>query len=106
MFSHQRTAVTRNQVRDYLDIAGLTNHLGLPEAARALATTDGYYADIYEGDDRIATQLVRQLTEPQPRDPRTIDDLAHYKNLDERWQHWDEVTTVTRSLALAMLEAG
>lgn len=97
-------AVNRNQVRDYLDIAALTDHLGVPKAAQVLATIDGYYADIYDGDDRVATQLVRQLTAPQPRDQHTIHDLERYKNLDARWQRWDEVTALTRALALAILE--
>lgn len=98
-------AVSRNQVRDYLDIAALADHLGVAQASSVLVAIDDYYADIYEGDDRVATQLVRQLTDPQPRDRHTLDDLPHYKNLDDRWQDWDVVVAIVRALALAMLEA-
>lgn len=97
-------AVTRNQVRDYLDIAALTDHLGVSGSAQALGSMDEYYADIYEGEDRVASQLVRQLADPEPRDRHTIDDLARYKDLDPRWQSWDDVTALTRALALELLE--
>ena len=52
--------VTRNQTRDYLDIAALADRLGEDDSARVLLAIDEYYADLYEGDDRVATQVARQ----------------------------------------------
>ncbi len=39
-------ALSRNQTRDYLDIAALAERIGLDEAAAVLADMDDYYADI------------------------------------------------------------
>lgn len=98
-------AITRNQVRDYLDIAALADRVGIDAAAAALADLDAYYDDLYEGDDRVATQVVRQLGDPQPRDRSTIERLTDYKRLDERWQDWSTVVATTRAVARRMIEA-
>ncbi len=97
-------AVTRNQTRDYLDLAALGDHLGLDAAARTLIGLDDYYADLYEGDGRVACQLVRQLGDPRPRDRRTIDELEVYRRLDPRWQKWSAVVEHLRTVAARMLE--
>lgn len=97
-------ALTRNQTRDYLDIAALAEVLGRPAAAAVLSGIDDYYADLYEGQDRAATQLVRQLGDPRPRDAQVTRELAAYRQLDPRWHDWAAVVAVTADLARLMID--
>jgi hypothetical protein len=95
--------VRRNQVRDYLDVAALSDRYGIPHSARVLARIDLYYTDQRGPDaEGIATQLARQLADPRPADQRTIGQLGSYKGLDARWTVWGTVTGVCRSLAVEM----
>jgi hypothetical protein len=95
--------VRRNQVRDYLDVAALSDRYGVPHSARVLARIDVYYADQRgPGAEGVATQLARQLADPRPADQRTLRQLSSYKDLDDRWTTWENVTGVCRSLAAEM----
>jgi hypothetical protein len=95
--------VRRNQVRDYLDVAALSDRYGIPHSAQVLASIDDYYADQRGPDaEGVATQLVRQLADPRPADQRTIKQLGRYKGLDARWTTWKNVTGMCRSLAAEM----
>lgn len=95
-------ALTRNRTRDYLDIAALATAIGLEGAASVLAGIDDYYADINRRPEAVATQLVRQLADPRPRDAEVTTQLAHYKALDARWQDWSTVKAVLADLAERM----
>jgi len=101
-------AVSRNATRDYLDLAALSAHAGLPTAARALAELDLYYRDVYRPeagrDVSVALQLARQLAAPLPYDLDATD-LANYRRLERRWQDWDAVRAQLRALAVALTEA-
>jgi hypothetical protein len=97
-------ALTRNQTRDYLDIAALSDRLGEDDAAQVLLAIDEYYADLYEGDDRVATQVARQLADPRPRDEAVTHQLDRYRQLDSRWHDWTVVVGVCRGVAARMLE--
>src|ERR1700735_3527674 len=77
-------ALSRNQTRDYLDIAALADPIGLDESASVLTDMDDYYAAINRGSDAVATQLVRQLADPRPRDVDVTEQLASYKELAPR----------------------
>jgi hypothetical protein len=95
--------VRRNQVRDYLDVAALSDRYGIPRSGQILAGIDQYYTDQRgPGAEGVATQLARQLADPRPADQRTIRQLGSYKGLDARWGAWDTVTGVCRSLAVEM----
>jgi hypothetical protein len=96
-------AVTRNQTRDYLDIAALADRIGLDEAAAVLRDIDEYYSDINRRPESVATQLVRQLADPRPRDETVTGQLASYKALDPRWHDWSTVKAVLADLAERML---
>jgi hypothetical protein len=96
-------AVTRNQTRDYLDLAALADRMGPVPAARVLLVMDDYYADLNRRPDPVATQVVRQLSDPRPRDERTTRELDRYKGLDRRWHRWDDVRSVLGAVAEAML---
>ncbi len=95
-------ALTRNQTRDYLDIAALADWIGLDEAAIVLQDIDDYYADINRQPEAVATQLVRQLADPRPRDAEVTTQLASYKALDPRWHDWAAVKVVLAELAERM----
>ena len=96
-------ALSRNQTRDYLDIAALADRAGLDEAAAVLRDIDDYYSDINRRSEPVATQLVRQLADPQPRDAEVTAQLASYKALDPRWHDWSTVKAVLADVAEKMV---
>ena len=96
--------VKRNQTRDFLDVAALSERFGTDWSADVLAGIDDYY-DATAGDGTaVASQLVRQLGDPRPRDHRTVGQLPAYKNLESRWHSWKAVVAQCQALADAMLE--
>ncbi|MDQ1308117.1 MAG: hypothetical protein QG671_3951 [Actinomycetota bacterium] len=101
--------VKRNQVRDYLDVMALSNRYGLTESARVLRQIDSYYADQRQtaglSSAGVASQLVRQLADPRPRDRTTMEELPRYKGLAPQWQDWRDVSAACRVLAVAVTEA-
>lgn len=93
--------VRRNQTRDYLDVVALTDRYGVEGSAAVLARLDDYYRDQRVPEAMgVATQLVRQLADPRPRDARTTTQLDHYKGLDARFASWDVVVAACKHLAL------
>lgn len=96
-------AVSRNQTRDYLDIAALADRIGIAEAARTLRQIDSYYAEVNRKTEAVASQLIRQLADPQPRDRRVTEQLPSYKGLAPKWRNWADVRSVLAELALAMV---
>jgi Nucleotidyl transferase AbiEii toxin, Type IV TA system len=95
--------VRRNQTRDYLDLAALSEHLGRGRAAATLAGIDDYYADQQEGGDGVASQLVRQLSDPRPADASVTGQLSAYRRLQRRWSDWSMVTEVLAEVAARMV---
>ena len=103
--------VRRNQTRDYLDTAALAKRYGLDAAARVLADIDAYYGDQNLGGPGeaslgVASQLVRQLSDPRPADPSVTKELDSYRNLSGDWTDWKYVRDVCAQLADAILVAG
>ena len=96
--------VRRNRVRDYLDVAALSEVTGLDRAGQVLGGIDAYYSDQHGAGDGVASQVARQLADPQPADRSVTRELPRYKNLDPRWHDWSAVTAACRRLAGAMLE--
>lgn len=93
------------KLRDYLDVAALTESIDPAESARILAVIDRYYGDdSTPDDDSVATQVARQLASPSPKDHRGNTGLARYKGLIERWHDWDSVVSQCRAVSAAMLE--
>lgn len=95
--------VQRNQVRDYLDVAAMSEAMGLPAAAQMLHHIDDFYADRSGDDESVLSALVQRLAESRPRDTATLADLPHYKHLAPRWQRWEAVAEVCRELAQRLL---
>jgi len=97
--------VRRNQTRDYLDLAALCEQLGTAPAALVLAKIDDYYADQNANGEGVASQLVRQLSDPQPADRSVIDELDSYRRLRKRWRDWIAVEEVLRAVATRVIES-
>lgn len=95
--------VRRNRVRDYLDVVALSGVLG-PQAGVVLAGIDAYYGDQHDTGNGVASQVARQLADPQPADPSVTRELPRCKNLDPRWHDWSAVVAACRRLATSMLE--
>jgi hypothetical protein len=59
--------VRRNQVRDYIDVAALSDRGGISHAADVLGHLDDYYSDQRSAEAAgVATQLARQLATRAP----------------------------------------
>lgn len=95
--------VRRNQTRDYLDLAALSDHLGLDAATEALREIDDYYADQHGDGDGVASQLVRQLSNPRPADRSATRQLRSYRRLRRRWTEWTAVTEVLATVGERMV---
>ena len=95
-------ALTRNQTRDYLDIAALADRIGRDRAAEVIRDIDPYYEDLHAGPEAVSTQVVRQLSDPRPRDSRTTNELHSYKQHEARWQDWNHVVSELSGLAEAV----
>jgi hypothetical protein len=63
---------------------------------------DDYYADVNRRPEAVATQLVRQLADPRPRDAEVTTQLASYKALERHWHEWATVKAVLADLAERM----
>lgn len=96
--------VRRNQTRDYLDVAALSDRYGVVEAAAVLDQIDDFYADQRGQGRGVAAQVARQLADPRPADASVTKQLSAYRNLDPRWQDWDRVRAACRQLAATMVE--
>lgn len=97
--------VDRNATRDFLDVAAISDKLGLEASAQALASLDRLYP---QGEDTgaVRQQLMRQLAKPRPFDldelkPR----LADYKGITPRWRSWSDVEGQCQALAVELAEA-
>lgn len=97
--------VRRNQTRDYLDLAALADNLGVDRAAEVLTGIDDYYADQHEEGDGVASQLVRQLSDPRPADRSVIDQLSSYRRLRKRWIDWKAVREVLGAVGARMVSS-
>ena len=98
--------VRRNQVRDYLDVAALSDRYGIAHAADVLRHIDTYYSD-QRGPESEAV-----LRPSSPGNLQTLGQLTlvrsaqlgRYRGLDARWTDWGNVTDVCRSLAVEMVQ--
>ena len=95
--------VKRNQMRDYLDFAALSDKIGIPASARITENLDEYYTDDSSqshADEKPAlSQLLRQLSNPMPKDFRSIEQLPNYKGAADKWKDWDFITGICKSVA-------
>jgi hypothetical protein len=97
--------VDRNATRDFIDVAAISDKLGLEASARALSSLDRLYP---QGEDKgaVRQQLMRQLAKPRPFDleemrPR----LADYKGIAPRWRTWTGVQRQCQALGVELAAA-
>lgn len=94
--------VRRNQTRDFLDVAALTEMMGTMEAAAVLADIDEYYADQRIDGVPVSSQVARQLADPRPADSSVTQQLSAYRNLDRKWHDWSRVRDRCQKVAIAL----
>lgn len=77
--------VRRNNVRDYLDFAALSETIGDEKKVLdiLLSLNDGYDVD-------YTFEAAKSLLDPRPTDLESTD-LKNYKGLDRQWQDWNRV---------------
>jgi len=98
--------VKRNQMRDYLDFAALSDKSGIPASAEIVENLDEYYTDGSKNEKPVLSQLLRQLCDPRPKDSRSIEQLPYYKGAEGKWKNWDSVVEICRSVARKVMENG
>lgn len=95
-------ALTRNALRDYIDMVALAHFLGRERSTEALAMFDHCYRDNYRGREvSPLLQLARQLADPMPYDRQDID-LKHYKGIVAPWDDWGNIKTHCQELSYWM----
>ena len=95
--------VKRNQMRDYLDFAALCDKLGIHSCVQIIDNLDEYYTD--ESSELLAhkkpalSQLLRQLSNPQPKDFKSIEQLPNYKGVTGKLKDWNYIADICRQVA-------
>lgn len=92
--------MSRNQVRDYLDVAALGSALGIARAGDVLRGLDHYYGADSATGSPVLTETLALLFHPDPRDADVIDEIPGYKGIDPSW-NWERVITVCKQIAEA-----
>jgi len=96
--------VKRNQMRDYLDFAALSDKMGIIESAKIVDKIDEYYTDESKDDKPLLSQLLRQLGSPDPKDKSNIKMLRVYKGTTEKWKDWNNITEICKKVAVKVME--
>jgi len=96
--------VKRNQMRDYLDFAALSEKIGITISANIIENIDEYYSNNIQNEKCVLSQLLRQLSQPMPKDFRNIEQLPNYKGTVEKWKDWDYIVGLCRSVAQKVME--
>ncbi|MCA1963707.1 MAG: hypothetical protein LDL31_07155 [Prosthecobacter sp.] len=91
----------RNATRDYVDLAAMTDHLGMAAAVDALRPFDRLYPQ--RSGESPLQQLAIQLAAPLPYDLEGTC-LAEYKHLSSRWHDWSAVHAPCAELASRILD--
>jgi len=89
--------LARNATRDYIDFIALADHLGTKKTNEALINFDELYPQ--ENKASALRQLIVQLTKPLPYDLKETD-LTKYKNLDKKWQDWQNIEEYSKNIAI------
>ena len=96
--------VKRNQMRDYLDFSALTDKIGISASAEIIENIDDYYTDDSKDDKPTLSQLLRQLSEPKPKDFRSIEELPNYKGTLDKWKDWNFIAETCKAVAKKVME--
>ena len=96
--------VKRNQMRDYLDFAALSDKIGSQESAIIIEKLDEYYSDVSQNEKPVLSQLLRQLSNPMPKDFRSIKHLQDYKGTADKWKDWNFIVEICKNVAQKVIE--
>jgi hypothetical protein len=97
--------VDRNATRDFLDVAAISDKLGLEASARALSSLDRLYPQD-EDKGAVRQQLMRQLAQPRPYDRDAVRPrLSQYQGIAPRWRTWAAVEKQCQALGVELAEA-
>jgi len=96
--------VKRNQMRDYLDFAALSDKTGISKCAKIIDKIDDYYTDETKVGKPLLSQLLRQLSEPMPKDKSNIELLPDYKGTSEKWKDWNFIIEICKKVATEVME--
>lgn len=92
--------VTRNAVRDYVDLCALASASGAGYV-RALNGIDHLYPQ--GSGESVLRQLCKQLADPRPYDlAEGQRQLAEYRGVQPPWQDWGHVRAVARDMAYTL----
>jgi len=94
--------VQRTAVRDFLDVVGLSDHMGIDRSVEVLRDIDAYYSDRSEQQGSVLTSLIELLADPKPHDTEVIGELPRYKGLAPEYQDWSTICARTLALSLAL----
>ena len=86
--------VTRNTVRDYLDLVVLLERLGVPGGIDALRPLDELYAQ--PSGASVRAELVDRLSSAAPSDLPAVD-LSTYRALVAPWNDWTHLASLGRA---------
>ena len=89
----------RQATRDFVDVAALTDHIGIERATRALSYLNQIYAGV--GNQSRLTRFA-EVARQQPVDLNTVD-LSSYRGIQPPYDEWEHVAHVCRQLADEML---
>lgn len=92
----------RNAARDYIDFIALADMLGPTRSAKALMPFDELYPQ--PNGQSAFKQLVVQVANPKPFD-RNDTDVSRYKKLDQRYDSWDKLDALGRSIASSLFRS-
>jgi hypothetical protein len=96
--------VKRNQMRDYLDFVALSDKMGILNSVKIIDRIDDYYTDESKNDKPLLSQLLRQLSEPNPKDKNNIEFLPNYKGITEKWNNWNFIVEICKEIARKTME--
>jgi hypothetical protein len=96
--------VQRNQVRDYLDVVALADHLGRGESLTVLKDIDDFYDDRSLERGSVLTSLALALATPSPKDTDVVTELPRYRGLVPQWHDWANVVAACQDLALGLVD--
>ena len=100
--------IKRNQMRDYLDFAALSDKTGIAASVKIINNLDEYYtddsADTHVNLKPALSQLVCQLSNPNPKDFKNIGQLPDYKGTADKWKDWKNIIEICSLVAKGVME--
>jgi hypothetical protein len=94
--------LTRNSVRDYVDLAVFSAYLGTSRSVEILKDFDRIY--LVESERRLMVQLLEMLSSPVPYD-LSVTNFDTYEDLTQEWRVWNRTVDTLRNLSHRIFDA-